>query len=62
MNVRVSLDSEEPLTEEQKKELEELDNYPIEFDEECPEFSDEELDGFQRVNKSVATLRSTAVG
>ena len=53
------------LTEEQIKMLTKMENSPIEFDEDCPELTDEELKNFKRVslenradrNKQTVTLR-----
>ena len=39
-----------PFTPEELKMLDELDNYPIVYDEDCPELTDEQLAGFRRVN------------
>ncbi|MBO4395126.1 MAG: hypothetical protein J5819_02120 [Eubacterium sp.] len=61
MTVNVTIDELKPLTDEQKKELDELDNYPIEFDEDCPEFSDDELKGFQRVNPQSVTSQAASI-
>ena len=39
-----------PLTPEQVKRLDNLKNYPITYDEDCPEMTDEQLAQFKRVN------------
>ena len=39
-----------PLTPEQIKRLDDLENYPIVYDEDCPEMTEEQLDQFYRVN------------
>lgn len=43
-------DFSEPLTEEQKKMLEALKDRPIEFDEDNPELTEEQLKQFKRVS------------
>ena len=39
-----------PLTPEQIAEIEEAAKYPIVFDEDCPEMTEEQLRQFKRVN------------
>ena len=39
-----------PLTPEQVAEIEEAEKYPIVFDEDCPEMTEEQLKQFRRVN------------
>ncbi|MBR0281838.1 MAG: hypothetical protein IJQ81_09625 [Oscillibacter sp.] len=39
-----------PLTPEQIAEIEEAAKYPIVFDEDCPEMTEEQLRQFRRVN------------
>lgn len=39
-----------PLTEEQKKMLEEMNNRPVCPDEDCPELTEEQLSQMKRVN------------
>ena len=45
MLIKTSIDFSEPmtLTDEEEKELEELDNYPIVFDEDCPPLTKEQM-------------------
>ena len=50
MIVRKTLIPGTPLTPEQIKRLDELKNYPIVYDEDCPEMTDEQLRQFKRVN------------
>ena len=50
MIVRKTLIPGTPLTPEQIKRLDELKNYPIVYDEDCPEMTDEQLKQFKRVN------------
>lgn len=47
----IDLSNPEPLTEEQIQMLEALKDSPIEFDEDCPELTEEELRQFSRVSK-----------
>ena len=39
-----------PLTPKQIQRLDALKNYPIVYDEDCPEMTDEQLAQFKRVN------------
>lgn len=39
-----------PLTPEQIEEIREAAKYPIVFDEDCPEMTEEQLKQFKRVN------------
>ena len=48
--VRVFINFDEPLTEEEREELRALKNRPIVFDEDCPELTDEQLKQFKPVN------------
>ena len=48
--VRVFVNFDEPLTEEEREELRALKNRPIVFDEDCPELTDEQLKQFKPVN------------
>ena len=41
MTVRKEIDITKPLTNEQKKMLDELETRPIVFDEDCPELTEE---------------------
>lgn len=41
--VRKMIYENEPLTEQQKKQIEELDKRPIVFDEDCPELTDQQI-------------------
>lgn len=41
--MRKTIYNDEPLTAEQIKELDALDDRPIEFDEDCPELTPEQL-------------------
>ena len=45
-----------PLTPEQIAELEALKDYPIVFDEDCPEMTEEQLKQFKRVKPRPAVL------
>lgn len=47
----IDLSNPKPLTEEQIQMLEALKDRPIEFDEDCPELTEEELRQFTRVSK-----------
>ncbi|MDR1736266.1 MAG: BrnA antitoxin family protein [Oscillospiraceae bacterium] len=59
------IDVNEPLSSEQLAMLERAKNLPILYDEDCPEFSEEELKQFRRVSderrsdrqKQTVTLR-----
>ena len=56
------LRKDEPLTEEQEKELEALRNLPDEdiiADEDCPEFTDEEWDFYDHLMKKYHTNNVT---
>lgn len=63
--VTYELKPETKLTEDQEKMLLEAAKHPIEFDEDCPELTDEELAQFYRVSakrreerrKQTVTLR-----
>ncbi|MBR4544547.1 MAG: hypothetical protein IKO14_00995 [Oscillibacter sp.] len=50
MIVRYTLKRGTPLTPEQIAEIEEAAKYPIVFDEDCPEMTEEQLRQFKRVN------------
>ncbi len=51
MIIRKEIDITKPLTKEQKKMLDELETRPVEFDEDCPELTDEQLSEFRRVSE-----------
>lgn len=51
MIIRKEIDLNEPLTEAQKQMLEALKDRPIEFDEDCPELTDEQLRQFRRISE-----------
>ena len=51
MTVRKEIDFTKPLTKEQKKNLDNLEKRPVEFDEDCPELTDEQLAEFRRVSE-----------
>ena len=59
------VDFDKPLTKKQLKMLEEMDETPISYDEDSPEFTEEELKQFKRVseikrderNKQTVSLR-----
>lgn len=65
MTVRKDIDFEKGLTPEQLKMLEEMEASPIEFDDDCPELTEEQLKSFKRVlaenridrNKQTVTIR-----
>ena len=65
MTVRKEIDFDKGLTPEQMKMLEEMETAPIEFDEDCPELTEEQLKSFKRVltenridrNKQTVTIR-----
>lgn len=51
MIVKKSINVSQPLTEEQKKMLEALKERPVEFDNDCPELTEEELAQFQSISE-----------
>lgn len=51
MIIRKEIDLNEPLTEAQKQMLEALKDRPIEFDEDCPELTDEQFRQFRRISE-----------
>lgn len=65
MTIRKEIDFDKPLTNEQIKMLEALEERPVVCDEECPELTDEELSEFKRISdqkreerrKQTVTLR-----
>ena len=50
MLIRKALIPGAPLTPEQIRRLDALKNYPITYDEDCPEMTDEQLRQFKRVH------------
>lgn len=60
MIIRKDIDFNKELTEEQKKMLEALKDRPIEFDEDCPELTKEELSQFKRVSPPKKIKEQTA--
>lgn len=51
MIIRKEIDFNKPLTDEQKKMLEELKTRPVTPDDDCPELTDEQLKQFARVSE-----------
>lgn len=51
MIIRKEIDFSKPLTDEQKKMLEELKTRPVTPDEDCPELTAEQLKKFARVSE-----------
>lgn len=51
MMIRKEIDFSKPLTDEQKKMLEELKTRPVTPDEDCPEMTAEQLKQFARVSE-----------
>lgn len=51
MIIRKEIDLNAPLTDEQKQMLEALKDRPIEFDEDCPELTEEQLSQFKRASE-----------
>ena len=49
-----------PLTPEQIEEIREAAKYPIVFDEDCPEMTEEQLKQFRRVHPRAAEERTAA--
>ena len=47
---RKNIDVTKKTTKEQLRMLEELESAPIEYDEDCPELSEEELAQFRRIS------------
>jgi len=52
MIVRKEIDITKPLTPEQIKMLEEMESSPIQYDEDCPPQTEEQLRQMVRVGKS----------
>ena len=50
-NNKVESNKNDKKTKEQKKKLDELETRPVEFDEDCPELTDEQLSEFRRVSE-----------
>jgi len=65
MIISKEIDFNEPLTPEELKMLKDLETRPIQFDEDCPELTDEQLKSMYRVkdqnrqerNKQTVTIR-----
>ncbi len=55
-NITIHVDMTKPpeYSEEDLKLLEELDKYPIEYDDDCPKLTKEQLAKFKRVKPKVA--------
>lgn len=51
MIIRKNIDIYAPLTDDQKKEFEALKDRPIEFDEDCPDYTEEQLAQMIRVGR-----------
>ena len=51
MIIRKDIDLNQPLTEEQKKMLEELKTRPVQPDEDCPELTEEQLSQMVRISE-----------
>lgn len=51
MIIRKEIDFSKPLTDEQKKMIEELKTRPVTPDEDCPELTAEQLKQFARVSE-----------
>ncbi|MBR5181376.1 MAG: hypothetical protein IKW88_03900 [Clostridiales bacterium] len=51
MIIRKEIDFTKPLTKEQEKMLDVLETRPIEFDDDCPELTEEQLSEFRRVSE-----------
>ena len=56
MIVRKENDFTKPLTKEQKKKLDELETRPVEFDEDCPELTDEQLSELRKEERRKKTV------
>lgn len=54
MTIRSEIDLNAPLTEKQKQMLYNMNGKPIEFDEDCPELTDEQLKRCARVSRKNA--------
>ena len=50
MIVRKEIDFTKPLTADQIKMLDDFETRPIEYDEDCPELTEEQLAEFQRAS------------
>ena len=51
MTIRKEIDLNKPLTDEQKKMLEELKTRPVQPDEDCPALTEEQLSQLVRVSE-----------
>ena len=58
MTVRKDIDFDKGLTLDQVKMLKEMEDSPIEFDEDCPELTEEQLKSFRRVSEENRIGRS----
>lgn len=52
MVIRKNIDVSKPLSEKQIEMLNALKDRPIEFDEDCPELTEEELKQFKRISEA----------
>ncbi len=52
MVIRKNIDVSKPLSEKQIKMLNALKDRPVEFDEDCPELTEEELKQFKRISEA----------
>ena len=58
MIIRKNIDIYAPLTDDQKKEFEALKDRPIEFDEDCPDYTEEQLAQMIRVGRKRHTTKT----
>ncbi|MBR1760859.1 MAG: hypothetical protein IJ812_10525 [Schwartzia sp.] len=58
--VRKFIRFDQPLTQEQLKELEEMDKAPIVYDEDCPPLTDEELEKVAAIVRKRNAARAKA--
>ncbi len=56
MIVSIDANNIPPLSEEEKKMIREAAEKPIEFDDDCPELSDEELRKFVRATDRITVV------
>ncbi len=52
MVIRKNIDVSKPLSEKQVEMLNALKDRPVEFDEDCPELTEEELKQFKRISEA----------
>ncbi len=52
MVIRKNIDVSKPLSEKQIEMLNALKDRPVEFDEDCPELTEEELKQFKRISEA----------